>query len=816
MNYVLKDLLDIPKLRSLLGSLDEIQHMSTAIVDTEGNVLAAIGWQDICLKFHRPHPETAKLCVKSDQSIDAKLLENSPFVVYRCPMGLVDSAAPIIVEGQHIGNVFTGQLFLKPPDETFFIKQARSYGFNETEYLTALRKVPVVQVEKLERNMIFIKNLTQMLAEQGLQLQRQRKAEEALQETEKMFRIAFDNAPTGMSILGSDGRTYLAVNPLLCEMFGYNKEEFLGNTVNLVTHPDDVELSNEWIRKKYNDEPCEPELEKRYLHKDGHVVWGLVRAQWIKNSDGTHRMAIAHILDITKRKLAESALVESEARMRFALEGSNDGIWDLNLQTGELYLSPRGCEILGHEYNEIGQIVKKWDDLVHPDDQPKTKARLQAHIESNSPIFEVEHRLSMKSGGWKWVLTRGKAVTREKIVGNTRMTGTYTDITERRHLEEQLRQSQKMEAIGQLAGGVAHDFNNILTVILGYGQLLLMDPKLTDNQKERVEYIVAASEKAGQLTNGLLTFSRKQVKNPHVVDLNEIVQQIERFLVRIIGEDVNLRLTCYATPLRVNVDYGQIEQILVNLATNARDAMKNGGLLTIETGSQEIDPTSSKVGGFGERGLYAVITVSDTGCGMDGDTLRRIFEPFFTTKEVGKGTGLGMAIIHGIVKQHNGFINVYSEPNIGTTFRIYLPVVDNLRAVDIENTAFKVPKGGPETLLLAEDDLSVRTLVENLLKSYGYEVILAENGLEAVEQFTMFKDRVKLVILDIIMPKMSGAEAKKAIRLLKPDIKVLYSSGYPMDIIQTQSDLDEQTDLIMKPVQPIELLRKIREMLDAA
>jgi CheY-like chemotaxis protein len=244
--------------------------------------------------------------------------------------------------------------------------------------------------------------------------------------------------------------------------------------------------------------------------------------------------------------------------------------------------------------------------------------------------------------------------------------------------------------------------------------------------------------------------------------------------------------------------------------------MSKGGLLTIETGSQEVDANSCQDDGCSHGGHYAVITVSDTGCGMSGDTLKRIFEPFFTTKGDGKGTGLGMAIIHGIVKQHNGFINVYSELNIGTTFRIYIPVVDDVQVPDRQQAALSVPERGQETILLAEDDTSVRQLVEDILKSYGYEVILAENGQEAVEQFTMHKDRIKLVILDVIMPKMSGAQAQREIRLLQPDVQVLYSSGYTMDIIQNQGDLDERTHLIIKPVQPIELLKKVREMLDGS
>ena len=405
---------------------------------------------------------------------------------------------------------------------------------------------------------------------------------------------------------------------------------------------------------------------------------------------------------------------------------------------------------------------------------------------------------------------------------NTRFIEVIQDITEQRQvaeknklLESQLQQSQKMEAIGTLAGGIAHDFNNMLTVIMGYGQLLLMNTKLDAPQKEQVEQIVAATEKASQLTSGLLAFSRKQILNPRITNLNEIVLHIQKLFARIIGEDIKLKMISNQADLKVKVDSGQIEQVLINLVTNARDAMKNGGLLTIETGFQEVDASIAQSSGLGKPGSYAVIMVSDNGVGMDEETRKRVFEPFFTTKEVGKGTGLGMAIVFGIVRQHDGFINVYSEPGKGTTFKVYIPLVESEEASAEKILIKEYPTGGNETILVAEDEDDVRELVEKVLTKFGYQVILAIDGQDAVEKFEANRDMIKLILMDMIMPRKSGKEAYNEIRRLQPSAKVLYSSGYALDFIRSRGELEEGTDLLMKPVQPIELLRKVREMLDA-
>jgi len=388
-------------------------------------------------------------------------------------------------------------------------------------------------------------------------------------------------------------------------------------------------------------------------------------------------------------------------------------------------------------------------------------------------------------------------------------------LNERIHLEEQLRQSQKMEAVGQLAGGVAHDFNNILQVISGYGYILKTDDELNAHQKTQLDYILSAAERASQLTRGLLAFSRKQVMTLTTVNLNDIIENVKKFLIRIIGEDIQLQTRVTEKVLKICADTAQIEQVLINLATNARDAMQKGGMLTIETGLQTIEASVEQEFGRAEPGSYAVVTVSDTGSGMDKETCKRIFEPFYTTKDVGKGTGLGMAIVYGIVKQHNGYIDVYSEPGQGTTFRIYLPIyVAGQPGTDGLTVQPVPPQGGTETILLAEDDADVRSLVVTVLTKFGYNVIQAVDGQDVIDKFTEHGDSISMILMDMIMPKKNGKEAHVEIAARKPGVKVLYSSGYTSDFIQSRGVSEEGIELVMKPVQPMELLRKVREILD--
>ncbi|HBG04761.1 MAG: hybrid sensor histidine kinase/response regulator [Geobacteraceae bacterium GWC2_58_44] len=505
-------------------------------------------------------------------------------------------------------------------------------------------------------------------------------------------------------------------------------------------------------------------------------------------------------------------LAESEERYAKAVRGTSDGLWDWNILTGEYYISARWKELLGFFEDELENHVDSYYSRLHPDDLPLVRDALQAHLVHRVP-YDVELRLRTKSDDFLRFRSRGQAEWNDEGKA-VRMAGAISDVTERWRMEEQLRQSQKMEAVGQLAGGVAHDFNNILTVIAGYANILKMDLVRESPQLEVVEQIIIASERAAQLTRGLLAFSRKQAMAPQRINLSEIVLHVEKFLVRVIGEDIQLKTELVSEPLPVFVDIGQIEQVLINLAANARDAMTNGGQFIIKTGLQEPDDPYLRAQLCGARCRYAVVTVSDTGKGMDPETRKRIFEPFFTTKELGKGTGLGMAIVYGIMQQHNGFINVCGSEGQGTTFRIYLPIADDREWVLCEAIAPPVAKTGTETILVAEDDASVRNLVEMVLKKFGYQVILAQDGQDVIDKFRANRDSIGLILMDIIMPKKNGIEAYGEIKQIQPEVKVLFTSGYTSDFIQSRG-VDQGVELIMKPVQPMELLRRVREILEA-
>ncbi len=385
---------------------------------------------------------------------------------------------------------------------------------------------------------------------------------------------------------------------------------------------------------------------------------------------------------------------------------------------------------------------------------------------------------------------------------------------EKKELEEQLRHSQKMEAIGTLAGGVAHDFNNMLTAIIGFGTLLKIE--LTEQNKlgSYVDQILLAGEKAAALTHRLLAYSRKQLLNPQPVNLNDTVRSIEKMLIRLITEDIDLKLCLEAADPVVEADSGQLDHVLINLVTNARDAMPHGGTLTIATGVVALDDDFVKQYPEKKGGAYAVVKVSDNGIGMSEEIREKIFDPFFTTKEVGKGTGLGLSMTYGIIKQHNGIIEVDTEVGRGTSISIYLPLVNQVMKNQDRKTD-AVARGKAETILVAEDDPAVMGFLKEILEMNGYNVIEATNGEDAVQKFILNKEIIRLVLLDVIMPRKNGKQVYEEIVGIKPDIKTLFMSGYTRDVINRKDALDKGISLITKPVQPDELMMKLKETLES-
>jgi len=513
--------------------------------------------------------------------------------------------------------------------------------------------------------------------------------------------------------------------------------------------------------------------------------------------------------EIEERRQVEEALRESEGKYHTLVDNINIGVYRNSGGPGHFFqANPAMAKIFGYDTPDEFMKITVMETYQNRDD----RMTFLADLLRTGFVKDRELAMRRKDGTPIWCSVSATATFNEQ--GSIKwIDGVMEDITDRKKLEEQLRQAQKMEAIGTLAGGIAHDFNNILTALLGYSNLLKL--KIGNDQvlNNYVDQILISSEKAANLTKSLLAFSRKQIINPKPVDLNEIVKGIEKLLRRLIGEDIEFRTILDDNKLTILADSVQIEQILINLSTNASDAMPHGGIFTLQTEHIDLRDSSSGRSENLKLGEYALLTASDTGKGMDEETRQRIFEPFFTTKAVGKGTGLGLSIVYGIVKQHNGDVHVYSEPGKGTSLKIYFPLIQS----DIEDPAQVKQKnllGGTETILVAEDNPEVRELMVTVLKQYGYTVIEAVDGKDAVAKFSVQSDRIHLLILDVVMPRMNGKEAFDKIRAIRKDIKAIFASGYTADIIQQKGILEDGASFLAKPVLPHVLLALIRETLD--
>jgi len=442
---------------------------------------------------------------------------------------------------------------------------------------------------------------------------------------------------------------------------------------------------------------------------------------------------------------------------------------------------------------------------------PQRREQMKSQLAREGEVQHFESRLLRKDGQKIWISTSARAIVQDGTL--TRYDGTIEDITERKLLEEQLRQAQKMEAVGRLAGGVAHDFNNAIGVIVGYSALLKEGLGANETFHRYADEVDKAGHRAASLTRQLLAFSRKQVIQPTIIDLNSLVGETEKMLRRLIGEDIELSLVRVKDLGRVRADLGQVDQILMNLAINARDAMPHGGKLVLETANAELDETNLNRHPYAKPGRYVMLSVSDTGCGMDKETLAHIFEPFFTTKAPGQGTGLGLSTVYGIVKQSEGYIWVYSEVGRGTTFKVYFPRVEGAAEPMRPTNVSEIPRGS-ETILLVEDDDSMRALTRTCLESGGYSVVDVTNGEDAIRTVTENERTVDLMLTDVIMPGISGRQLAESLSLLRPDMKVLYISGYTADLIARHGILEKHVSLLEKPYTKEALLRKVRQVLD--
>lgn len=651
----------------------------------------------------------------------------------------------------------------------------------------------------------------QALGRSNMRLQQEieirEKTERELQESEAKYRHMFENAVEGIFQASPEGKL-LSVNPSFARMLGFNspREMIEKTTVSGFDVYVDHEEKNR-LKQLLETNGYLEAFEVQLSRKDGAVIWASMNVRSVHGEKGDLILYEGAIEDVTKRKLAETALQESEGKYRSVVENSLIAFYIIQDNLFR-FVNAQFCIMMGYVYEEIIDTLGLMD-IVHPDDRNKVRDLLENHLSCGTENSKCEFRALRKDGRiitakvfWSVLTYNGRAAA----------FGTLIDITKERSLESQLRQAQKLEAIGSLASGISHDFNNILTALLGYGELLKNKLDKTSPLRDYVDNMLFASEKATSLTKSLLAFSRQQPITLKPVNINMLVRGTEKLLKRLITEDITLVTQLADYDIMIMADQTQIDQILFNLTTNAKDAMPQGGTLKTSTSMVELDKEFTFVHGFGEAGRYALLSVSDTGIGMDIKTQEKIFEPFFTTKKIGKGTGLGLATVYGIVKQHNGYITVSSTPGEGTTFNIYIPTIKN-KLNDIQPVTVTI-RGGDEKILIAEDDDDVRPLVCELLQTYGYQTIEAVHGEDAVDIFKKHEN-IALAIIDSIMPKKNGKEVYHEIKKINPYVKVIFISGYSREVIFDKGIDDEEFNFISKPLSLIPLLQKVRAVLDA-
>jgi PAS domain S-box-containing protein len=623
------------------------------------------------------------------------------------------------------------------------------------------------------------------------------------------FRALIEKSNDAIVLTTFDGIATYA-SPAAATIFGVGLNELLGRRPGDFVHPDD-RVAARAENKKLREGHRSVSLEFRILRPDGSIRWvAMTNTNFLDDPDV--EAAVANIRDITDSRLAADALRRSEARFARLAESGIIGILTCNLD-GHIYdVNDAYRNMLGYSREELLSGSIKWLDLIPPELHAETFGIVEELVQRG--VTRPFESVAIRKDGARVPMLCGVAMVETPIC-----IAFSIDLSERkqaeealRKSEEHLRQAQKMEAVGRLAGGIAHDFNNILSVIISYSEMMMADLDDSDPKSSDLAEIFQAGKRAAELTRQLLMFSRQQVIEPKILDLNQVTGNMDKMLRRVLGEDVELVTVRSEALGRVKVDPSSIEQVIMNLVVNARDAMPTGGKLTLETANVMLDDAYVAQHGGASAGPHVMLAVSDTGCGMDQATQARIFEPFFTTKPKDRGTGLGLSTVFGIVQQAGGSVWVYSEPGVGTTFKIYLPRI--VGALDRERSSMMPAMRGTETILLVEDEVQVRNVARGILQRHGYVVLDAPDPNDAIELCRDYQGDIHLLLTDVVMPKMSGPELAKVVCAIRPQLKVLCMSGYTDDSIVRHGILSAQLAFLQKPLTPVALTTRVREVLD--
>ena len=722
-------------------------------------------------------------------------------------------------EGRILALEVGAEAFLGKPIETseltaqiramVKIKSANIEKRTEKEHLTILIDE---QVRELQETQTATLNLLEDLKNKN---EARKKSEAELRVSEERFRKVFEEGPLGMAMVDLiDGRI-LSVNRAYCDMLGYTEEELKRLTLVDVTHPDHHNEVVDSIQKIREEQITISQIEKRYLKKNGEVIWASRALTKITDAEGELSYCLAIVEDITKRKQAEEALKESEEKYRKLIETTSEGFWFLSPENKTIDVNQSLCDMTGYSRDEM--IGKTPFDFVDDENLIIFKEQISKITSTLHRTYEI---LLRKKNGINFP-TFFNATSlfdkKGKLVGSFAF---IKDITERKRmesekleLEDKFRESQKMESIGTLAGGIAHDFNNLLTVIQGHAQMAMMAMDENNPQYRDLTQIMNSSTRAASLTRQLLLFSRKQTVELKTLELNQTIQNLLKMLQRLIGENIIIETELATDLSNIEADEGNIEQVIMNLAVNARDAMPDGGKLTFLTENISIPDDEQSHVQDSQAGDFVRISVQDTGCGIPKEVLSKIFEPFFSTKEKGKGTGLGLSVVYGIVKSHNGWINAYSEPQQGTTFKIYLPASVS---ASTEESATQVESreslhGNGEQILVIEDEQGILDFASSALRQFGYTIRVASNGHQALSVFEEAKGNFQLIISDVILPDINGFDLVSKLTKEYPDIPVIMCSGYTEERVKQSIIRDKGFRFLQKPYSINELLIAVKK-----
>lgn len=641
--------------------------------------------------------------------------------------------------------------------------------------------------------------------------ERKRK-DDALRESEQKLKAILDASTAGVISTRPDG-SVIFFNSRIPEMFGYSSEELLKVRYQDLVHPDQRHIGDVGLNGLVTGKLDSITTERHYLRKDGSSFWGYISARSLVDPDGKSEAMLATITDISDIKETREALLKSSELLRLALEASTDGIWDWDLASGQIHWSPRCFSMLGYEPNEFTVSYDSWKGLIHPDDAEQVTRSAGEQIAVGEGNFVVEYRIAEKGGGWHWVKGRGKPAARDEQGAILRIVGTLTDIesrvreqSERLAFEQKLQQTQKLESLGVLAGGIAHDFNNILTIILGHCYVATQEIDSGMSLKSHLQHIESAANRAADLCRQMLAYAGKSALVQTKVDLWLLVDDIVKMLQAAIAKNVTITLDMKRDLPHIAGDTSQIQQVVMNLIINAAEAIgdHNGTIaISLQKVSLVKELEADIAGNPFAAGVYALLQVSDTGCGMDQETQKRIFEPFFTTKFAGRG--LGMSAVLGIVKSHEGFMTLQSSPDAGSTFKVYFPL-SRLPEEPPEQdilVAWSAPAVDSKgTILLVDDEAEVRRVGSALLDGLGFNVISVSNGSEALQAFSEGGTGIDLVLLDLIMPEMGGAETYRQLRKLAPTVPVIFLSGSDLEPLLVELKNDPHASALNKPYKP--------------